>query len=232
MEEARAKDEFDLQNKRPALEKLKLLPKVERAFQNYDFRNTFLSQNGLNEVANWLQPYSANNKQILPHVTIRKAILQALYSIKEDITYALEGSNIGKQVMFLYKHPKETMENKKIAQKLIDKWLRPIFQLSDQYSDLVHDVEHIEPTYNRKIKRRPKKNNSGKTLFDQNQGIDYEDSLSRFSYLPRKADMDYTRTAPVEVEAYEPVRNEQREIIFKQMQNLKKRKTKKRSALI
>ena len=43
-------------------------------------------------------------------------------------------SGIGKMVRLLTVHNKETRENKKLAQALMEKWTRPIFGSSMQYS--------------------------------------------------------------------------------------------------
>jgi transcription factor SPN1 len=47
----------------------------------------------------------------------------------------LRESGLGKVIMFLWKSPKETKENKIIAQELIQTWSRPIFQLSLNYKE-------------------------------------------------------------------------------------------------
>ena len=42
----------------------------------------------------------------------------------------------GKAVMYLYRHPRETKENKSISGRIIHNWARPIFHKEDNFAKL------------------------------------------------------------------------------------------------
>ncbi|KAG2501162.1 hypothetical protein HYH03_000977 [Edaphochlamys debaryana] len=115
--------------KRPAISKLKLLPELELFLAQRKYHESFLSQGGLGVLKGWLEPYFDGT---LPNVRVRTAVLKGLQTLPidtrhEDHKEMLRKSQLGKNVMFLFKCGEETPENRRIAKELVHRWSRPIF---------------------------------------------------------------------------------------------------------
>lgn len=88
---------------------------------------TIALDNGMmNAVSEWLAPLPDKS---LPALEIRTELLRILQGYGRLEPGTLKQSGLGRAVMLLYKHPRETPENKRLAQNLLREWARPIFQV-------------------------------------------------------------------------------------------------------
>ncbi|KAI1893792.1 hypothetical protein AGOR_G00127310 [Albula goreensis] len=136
MTEAAEEDRTLNSQKKPALKKLTLLPTVVMHLKKQDLKETFIDSGVMTAIKEWISPLPDKS---LPALKIREELLKILQELPSVSQETLKHSGIGRAVMFLYKHPKESRSNKDLALKLINEWSRPIFGLTSNYKGMTRE---------------------------------------------------------------------------------------------
>ncbi|KFP89916.1 Protein IWS1, partial [Apaloderma vittatum] len=136
MNEAAEEDRQLNTQKKPALKKLTLLPTVVMHLRKQDLKETFIDGGVMSAIKEWLSPLPDRS---LPALKIREELLKILQELPSVSQETLKHSGIGRAVMYLYKHPKESRPNKDMAGKLINEWSRPIFGLTSNYKGMTRE---------------------------------------------------------------------------------------------
>ncbi|KAL7851705.1 hypothetical protein AOLI_G00220610 [Acnodon oligacanthus] len=159
MTEAAEEDRTLNSQKKPALKKLMLLPTVVMHLKKQDLKETFIDSGVMTAIKEWISPLPDKS---LPALKIREELLKILQELPSVSQETLKMSGIGRAVMFLYKHPKESRANKNLALKLINEWSRPIFGLSSNYKGMTRE-ERQQRDLDQQIAPRRRLSSGGQT---------------------------------------------------------------------
>ncbi|TKY89923.1 hypothetical protein EX895_001220 [Sporisorium graminicola] len=117
--------------KKPATNKLKLLPKVVATLQKNHLQQSILDNNLLEGVKRWLEPLPDKS---LPALNIQHQFFQILERMTID-TISLKMSGLGKVVVFYSLCSRVEAKIKRSAEHLIEIWSRPVLKRSSSYRD-------------------------------------------------------------------------------------------------
>ncbi|VDK53175.1 unnamed protein product [Cylicostephanus goldi] len=154
MRNAAKDDRHSNTERKPALKKRKMLADVKMMLLRTDTLDAMIEGGMMSAVSEWLAPLPDKS---LPALEIRTELLKILQGFGRLDQGILKQSGLGRAVMLLYKHPRETKENKAIAAHIIREWSRPIFQLDTDFRSvsreerLQRDLEHMSSAKKRKL---------------------------------------------------------------------------------
>ncbi|ONH69813.1 Transcription factor IWS1 [Cyberlindnera fabianii] len=155
-----------------AMNKIQLLPKVRNILSKANLAEVILDNNLLAEVRQWLEPLPNAS---LPSYEIQKTLFAALLKLPINTNHLRE-SGIGKILLFYQKSKRVEPDIKRVADKLVSDWTRPIIGASDNYRDkrfssVEFDAAKLKEKMNRPKKRlteeEKKRREAEKSIYEQ-----------------------------------------------------------------
>ncbi|KAG7399694.1 hypothetical protein PHYBOEH_008201 [Phytophthora boehmeriae] len=157
MDKAYADDLASIEQRRPALEKIKFVDSALHILRKLQFQPMLLDFDLLTIVKKWIQPLEDGT---LPNVGLRTKMLD-MVSKMPVFKEHLKRSGLGKVVMILMKHPHETLENKELCRSLVERWSRSVFNKTLDFSKLAElEAEKAENAVYRRRERMRKQKKS------------------------------------------------------------------------
>ncbi|EPX72558.1 transcription elongation factor complex subunit Iws1 [Schizosaccharomyces octosporus yFS286] len=125
----------------PATEKLKMLALVDSVLRKTHLYDTILDNNLLDSVRMWLEPLPDRS---LPALNIQQSLLDILTKLPIE-TEHLRESKIGRVILFYTISKKPEPFIKRIADRLVSEWSRPIIKRSANYRDRAVGIATLNP---------------------------------------------------------------------------------------
>lgn len=147
-----------------ATEKLKLLDEVVSVLSKADLAISILDNNLLEAVRLWLEPLPDAS---MPAYQIQKELIGALVDLPIKTDH-LSASGIGKVLVFYQRSKRTELNLKKIVDKLIGDWTRPILNKSDSYKDrTIQFQQYNKNKYVNKLSTDKPKIKEAKSLYEE-----------------------------------------------------------------
>lgn len=150
MREAALSDASCVNEGQPAVHKQQLLKRVQDTLRQQGLAESILDGNLLESVRIWLEPLPDAS---LPSFEIQQTLFSALTALPIK-TIHLRESGLGRIVAFYQKSRRPHPSIKRMAQKLIGDWTRPIIGRSDNYRDRSVDTASFDPMQAGRMRRR------------------------------------------------------------------------------
>ncbi|KAL4875339.1 hypothetical protein BJY04DRAFT_224115 [Aspergillus karnatakaensis] len=144
MTHAAQMDAINRREGKPAMHKLKMLPEVVSLLNRNQYVNSLVDPeiNLLEAVKFFLEPLDDGS---LPAYNIQRDLLTALGKLPIN-KETLIASGVGKVVVFYTRSKRPEPGIKRMAERLLAEWTRPILQRSDDYSKRVYQEAEFDPT--------------------------------------------------------------------------------------
>jgi len=154
MKEAAEADLELFKQGKPMLRKMQMLPKAVDAMRKWAFANYFVSQGGCLALAMWLRTLPNG---MLPNVHLRTALLACMMRlpISKEALLDCKELSLGALVAGLRTNPSETVENRKTASLLVNKWVKQVLMQKHENFEIDAMADDENDAAKPKLPRKP-----------------------------------------------------------------------------
>ena len=140
MMQARDMDAECYKKGRPALNKLRMLREVEQMLAKVTHREVLMENMLLPIIKAWMDPMQDGT---LPNVQIRTSILKILATFRVDSDWVekLRNSQGLGRVLHYYAKNEEHPPNKRLAEKIMMKWARPVYNATSSFHEMYSEYD-------------------------------------------------------------------------------------------
>ena len=196
---------------KPAVKKLKLLPEVEKKLVMVELHEAFLRHGLLTVLRAWLDLLPDGN---LPNLTVRTSLIELIQQLpvstdSHERKEELKRSGLGRNILFLTTLEEETPKNRARCKKLVEKWSRPVYELSSHYGDIHVGRETVDADE----RRRPKKSKASAVDHSTDVGgnVDGGDDEPKYgergyrhhAMVPERSSTQYVKQPRLEIDPSE-----------------------------
>ena len=184
MHEAALADNAAVVQRQPAVAKIAMLGEMKRTCGKAHLHEKLVDAGIFRTLSIWLQPTKSGS---LVSLEIRSAVLQTLlqFKIDSEMIEALTQSGVGKYVKLLSLHDKETAQNKRLAQRIVEKWSGVIEKAATRFT-----MENVR--YEAISESEPE---SGEVeegeIVEEAPRLSEKKALPRHARVPRPMQMDF-----------------------------------------
>jgi transcription factor SPN1 len=194
LREAVEVDKQNLLKKKPALEKLKLLPLIQKFMANFLYQKTFLNEGGLELIQDFIKKNKDGTYPALNQIT---TILDILSNLQITLQH-LQNCQIGGYVMDISKNFHHSKAIQKKASEIVEKWSRIVWGINTNYNDI--DTENLayQRIYLKKRKREEDEGSSSEEEGEEKKGskteerVKKEQNIYSHARIPKKGLFDFT----------------------------------------
>jgi len=189
MREAIELDNQSFEDNKPALEKLKLLPQIEKFLGNIYFQRTFLQSEGLALLQEWIQKCPDDTFAPLNQIS---SMLDIISNLSLSLPY-LRSCQIGGHIMEISKNPKMSKPLQKKARDIVEKWSRIVWDINTNYSDIDSENRTYESIYRKKRRHGDDEEDSNDEESQPRQAKKENlNDIYSHAKIPKKALFDFT----------------------------------------
>jgi len=117
---AAERDEELVKDGKPAVDKVKFLPKAVRSLGQYQFQNPFVACGGLQAISQWLRPTAAGPTALDIQTHMLKSL--QMLPVTLEALEKCEDPSLVEVISEMSKDPQQTVENRKTALSLSARW--------------------------------------------------------------------------------------------------------------